>query len=57
MASRITAKNKLVPLYPKRAPGFAIWLLLTTEIRVLQSVGIPPELGSWGSNSPLIRSY
>ena len=35
IASRIATKNQLVPQYRARAPHFAIWLLLATEIRVL----------------------
>ena len=47
IASRIASKNARVPLYRTRVPGFAIWLLLTTNIRVLRSVGIPREIASW----------
>jgi hypothetical protein len=47
VAERIAAKNKLIPEYRRRLPGWTIWLLLATEIRVLQSVWIPPAIAEW----------
>ncbi|MCU1276390.1 MAG: hypothetical protein JWO48_3821 [Bryobacterales bacterium] len=47
LASRICAKNKLLKQYRARLPGWEIWLLLTTEIRVLRSVAIPHDISEW----------
>jgi hypothetical protein len=47
VAARIAAKDRKVPLYRSRLPGFQIWLLLTTDIRVLRSVGIPSDVSEW----------
>lgn len=47
VASRIAAKNKKVPLYRSRLPEFHMWLLITTDIRVLRSVDIPSDITRW----------
>lgn len=47
LSSRIAAKNKLLQQYRARLPRWKIWLLLTTEIRVLRSVAIPHDIGKW----------
>jgi len=47
VATRIAAKNRLLPQYRQRLPGWKIWLLLATEIRVLRSVYIPSNISEW----------
>jgi hypothetical protein len=47
LASRIAAKDRLLQQYRARLPGWKIWLLLTTEIRVLRSVAIPHDISEW----------
>ena len=47
VAARIAVKNKLLHQYRKRLPGWKMWLLLTTEIRVLHSVWIPSDVSEW----------
>jgi hypothetical protein len=47
LATRIAAKNKLLGQYQQRLPGWKMWLLLTTEIRVLHSVWIPSDISGW----------
>jgi hypothetical protein len=47
VAERIAAKNRLLPEYRRRLPGWKLWLLLATEIRVLHSVWIPPAIAEW----------
>ena len=47
VATRIAAKNRLLHQYRQRLPGWKMWLLLATEIRVLHSVWIPPDISEW----------
>jgi hypothetical protein len=47
LASRIAAKDRLLQQYRARLPGWKIWLLLTTEIRVLRSIAIPHDISEW----------
>jgi hypothetical protein len=47
LAARIAAKNKLLPRYRARLPEWKMWLLMATDIRVLRSVGIPPDITDW----------
>jgi hypothetical protein len=47
LARLIAAKHKLVPQYRTNAPGFAMWLLIATDIKVLRSVELPREIEEW----------
>jgi len=57
VAPRIAAKNKKVPLYRSRLPDFQIWLLITTDIRVLRSVGVPCDITRWRFTSEFDRVF
>src|SRR5579862_6371574 len=43
----IEAKNNLLPRYRERLPGWGIWLLLATDIRVLKTAEIPHDVEGW----------
>jgi len=47
LEARIGAKNRLLPKYRARLPEWKMWLLMATDVRVLRSVGVPPEITSW----------
>ena len=51
VAERIAAKDLLLPEYRRRWPGWQMWLLLSTRMRVLHSVYIPREVTSWQFNT------
>ena len=47
IAQRIAGKDLRLPDYHRRFPGWQMWLLLSTRIRVLHSVSIPQEIAHW----------
>lgn len=51
IADRITSKGQRLPEYRRRRPGWRMWLLLPTRMRVLESVYIPREVRTWQFNA------
>jgi len=47
LASRISAKNKLLPRYRARLPHSGIWLLVYSGVAVSRGVEIPHGMGEW----------
>jgi hypothetical protein len=47
LASRVTAKNKLLPTYRRRLPNAPIWLLIYSAITVSRGLSIPHGISDW----------
>jgi hypothetical protein len=47
LAERISAKNKLLPIYRSNLPNAPIWLLIYSCMEVSRGVPIPYGLGEW----------
>jgi hypothetical protein len=47
LAERIAGKDLRLPEYRRRFPGWQMWLLLSTRMRVLHSVSIPHHVTAW----------